>query len=73
MQNGDLLRLAENEGFEVFVTTDQNLKYQQNLTDRSLAIMVLSTTSWPIIEKQTDRVAKAIDTITPGGYVEVTF
>lgn len=72
-QNGDLLNAAENEGFEVFVTTDQNLRYQQNLAARSLAIVLLSTTSWPKIQKHTDRVVAAIDTIARGGYVEVWF
>ena len=72
-KNGDLLRLAESEGFEVFVTTDQNLKYQQNLSARALAIVVLSTTSWPIIQKQTGRVLNVIDTLAHGGYIELQF
>jgi hypothetical protein len=72
-KNGDLLRLAESEGFEVFVTTDLILKYQQILSARSLAIVVLSTTSWPIIQKQTGRVLDAIDTLVRGGYIEVRF
>ena len=56
MQNGDLLRAAEQEGFEVLVTTDQNLKHQQNLASYRLAIVVLPTTSWPVIEKSANRV-----------------
>ena len=50
VENGELLTLAEKGGFEVLVTTDQNLKYQQNLTDRKIAIVVLSSTSWPRIQ-----------------------
>jgi predicted nuclease of predicted toxin-antitoxin system len=73
MQNGELLRTAEDEAFKVLVTTDQNLKYQQNLSGRALSIVVLSTTSWPVIEQQVDRVADVINTITPGSYVEITF
>ena len=46
--NGDLIRLAEQEGYELLITTDTNLRYQQNLKDRNLAILVLTTTvrSW---------------------------
>ena len=73
MQNGELLRTAEDQAFEVLVTTDQNLKYQQNLSGRALAIVVLSTTSWLVIEPQAERVVNVIDTITPGSYVEITF
>ena len=56
MQNGDLLRATEQEGFEILVTTDQNLKYQQNLANYRLAIVVLPTTSWPVIEKSANQV-----------------
>ena len=49
--NGDLLRVADQQMFEVFLTTDQRLKYQQNLTNRQIAIVVLPTTSWPVIQK----------------------
>jgi hypothetical protein len=73
MQNGDLLRTAEDEAFEVLVSTDQSLKYQQNLRGRVLSIVVLSTTSRPVIEPQADRVADVINTITPGSYVEIRF
>ena len=47
--NGDLIRLAELNGFELLITTDTNLRYQQNLRGRSLTILVLTTTSWPRI------------------------
>ena len=47
LKNGDLLAVAEQAGYDLFVTTDQNLRYQQNLTGRRLAILVLRTTSWP--------------------------
>jgi hypothetical protein len=50
LQNGALIAAAEEAGFEVFVTTDKNLKYQQNLEARSISILVLSTTSWPRIQ-----------------------
>jgi len=49
MKNGELIQAAESAGYDVLVTTDTNLKYQQNLRDRKIAIIVLSTTSWPRI------------------------
>ncbi|MDE0109361.1 MAG: hypothetical protein OXN96_16235 [Bryobacterales bacterium] len=45
--NGELLALAEREGYEVFVTTNQNLRHQQNLTGRQIGIVVLLATAWP--------------------------
>ena len=71
LKNGDLLERAEATGFEVFVTTDQNLRYQQNLRSRAVAIVVLKTTSWPRISKVLPAVAGAINSVAPGGYVEV--
>jgi predicted nuclease of predicted toxin-antitoxin system len=71
LENGALLAHAENQGFEVLVTTDQNLKYQQNLASRKIAIVVLSTTSWPRIEKSRAVVVEAIDAIRANQYVEV--
>ena len=71
LQNGALIRAAEAEGFEVFVTTDRNLRYQQSLADRSIAIVVLMTTSWPRIERQLVRVREAIDTSSTRRYIEV--
>ena len=44
LQNGELISAAEEAGFEVFVTTDKNLKYQQNLSVRRLAVVILLTT-----------------------------
>ncbi len=52
LQNGDLLSQAQSGGYEAFITTDQNLRYQQNLASRSIRILVLTTTSWPKISKK---------------------
>jgi glutamate racemase len=70
--NGDLLRLAEENGYEVFVTTDQNLRYQQNLTRRRMGIVVLMSTSWPRIQQRIPQVLAAIAAAHGGGYEEVT-
>ena len=71
LQNGELIAAAEEAGFEVFVTTDKNLKYQQNLEARSISIAVLSTTSWPRIQFALSDVVAAIERAVPGGYSEV--
>jgi predicted nuclease of predicted toxin-antitoxin system len=71
LQNGDLITAAEAAEFEVFVTTDRNLKYQQNLTGRKLAIVVLLTTSWPRIRQALPAIVGAIDAATAGTYREV--
>lgn len=49
--NGQLLEVAEREGYDLLITTDQNLRYQQNLSRRHLAILVLGTTSWPRMQQ----------------------
>ena len=72
LKNGELLQSAEDEGFEVLVTTDANLKYQQNLVARRIAIVVLSTTSWPRIRAVVNNVAAAVNSASVGSYVEVS-
>ena len=71
LKNGELLQQAEDNGFEVLVTTDQNLRYQQDLTRRMIAVVVLTTTSWPRIRKELDAVIGAIASAAPSSYVEV--
>ena len=71
LKNGELISAAESAGFDLFVTTDQNLKYQQNLKDRKIGILVLLSTSWPRIQKKTTAIIKVIDGFRAGMYVEV--
>jgi hypothetical protein len=71
LRNGDLIAQAEAAGFETLVTTDQNLRYQQNLSERKLAFVVLLSTSWPKIKAKVSEVAAAIDRATPGSYIEI--
>lgn len=73
LQNGELLKAAESDGFDAIVTTDQNLRYQQNLDDRKLAILVLTTTDWRRIRAGINRVITAVDTLRPGCYAELEF
>lgn len=71
LRNGELLLAAEAGGFEVLLTTDTNIKYQQNLTNRAIAIVVLGKARWPRIKPVIARVAVAVDGATPGSYSEV--
>ncbi|WP_411279443.1 hypothetical protein [Gemmatimonas sp.] len=71
LRNGDLLRAAEDAGFEVMITTDQNLQYQQNLTERRIGIVVLTTTSWPRIRTVTDAIADAVARCATERFIEI--
>jgi predicted nuclease of predicted toxin-antitoxin system len=70
LTNGDLLDAAE-RGFDVLVTTDQNLPYQQNLTGRRLAVLILPTTSWPMLKERVRDVESALGTTEPGSIVRL--
>jgi hypothetical protein len=71
-KNGELVRLAE-QNFDVFVTSDQNLRYQQNLSHRTIAILLLPTNRWPEITKHIEAIAQALDRIQESEFVELTF
>ena len=70
LANGDLIDAAE-RGFDVLVTTDQNLPYQQNLKGRRLAILILPTTSWPKLKDLVRDVEAALATLEPGSVVRL--
>ena len=69
--NGVLLDRAESDGYQILVTTDQNLRHQQNLAGRQLAIMVLLAASWPRIERRVDVIRAVVERIQPGQYMEI--
>ena len=71
LKNGELLDAAEKNGFAVFITTDSNLKYQQNLKSRRVAIVVLNTTSWPRIKNAVAEVESAVKAAAASSYTEV--
>jgi len=71
LSNGELLKVAEEAGYQLFVTTDQNLRYQQNLRERQMAIVVLLSTSWPRISRHIDEISEVIDAMSSGGYAEI--
>lgn len=69
--NGDLIAKAEEEGYDVVVTTDQNMRYQQNLSGRRLAIVVLLSTAWPYVRLRTEEIRAALSEVRPGEFREV--
>lgn len=73
LKNGDLLTCAEAEGFDALITTDQNLRYQQNLSGRKISVVVLMTTNWPRIKNYIAPVVQATDNLYPGSYEEILF
>ena len=72
LTNGELLDAAEQNGFEVLVTTDQQLRHQQNLAGRRLAVLVLQSTSWPRIQSIMDELRERIGGMKPGDYEELS-
>src|SRR6266568_9207255 len=72
LSNGELLAAAEAAAFGLLITTDQNLRYQQNLSGRRLAILVLPTTRWRQIQARVAEVAAAVGSIRPGEYRELS-
>ena len=68
LENGELLTAAEASGFDVMVTSDQNIRYQQNLTGRKLALVVLGSNIWPVVRDHGAAIAAKIDAATPGSY-----
>ena len=71
ISNGELLKRAENAGFDVIVTTDKRIRYQQNLAGRRIAIVVLGNQAWRMVQKHLGAIAKAVNQAEPGSYAEV--
>ena len=71
LSNGELLTAAEEAGFEIFVTTDKNIRYQQNLGDRAIAVVVLGNSRWPVVRLYVDRLVAAITAARAGTATEV--
>ena len=69
--NGDLLKVAEAAGFDLLLTTDKRIRYQQNLTGRKIAVVVLGNSTWRIVRLYLERIALSVNAATPGSYAEV--
>lgn len=72
LENGDLLNAAESSGFDSFITTDKNLRYQQSLAGRHLAILVLPYARWPTLINHVAAIAAAVNSLQPGDFVELS-
>lgn len=71
LANGELIAAAEAAGFELLLTTDKNMRYQQDLTNRKLAFVVLGNQQWPTLRRYAERVVAAVNAASPGSYTEV--
>jgi hypothetical protein len=71
LSNGELLSAAEAAGFDLLITADKNIRYQQNLGGRRITIVVLSTPQWPVVKLHLDEIADAVNSASPGSYIEV--
>jgi hypothetical protein len=70
-KNGDLLNAAEEAGSGMLLTTDKNMRYQQNLEGRRIAVLVLGQQQWNLLQPHVQLVVDAVNAATPGSYVEV--
>lgn len=71
LRNGELLDAAEAAAFDVFVTTDRNIRHQQNLANHRIAIVVLAKGRWRLIKNGLPEIAMAVTAATPGSFIEV--
>jgi hypothetical protein len=72
LENGELIEKAEAFGFDVLLTADQNIRYQQNLTHRRLALVVLDSNLWPRVRIHTAAILAAVENATPGSYQSIS-
>jgi hypothetical protein len=72
LQNGELLLAADAAGFEVLLTTDKNMRYQQNLAGRKIAVVILGRQQWPGLQPYIHLVVEAVNAAQPGSYLEVS-
>jgi hypothetical protein len=71
LENGELIQRAEDAGYELLLSTDKNIRYQQNLTGRKIALIVLGNSQWPMVRLHLDRIIAAVNACTPGSYTEM--
>jgi hypothetical protein len=71
ISNGELLKPAEGAGFDLLLTTDKNVRYQQNLAGRNISIVVLGNSPWWLVRQHLGAIAAAVSAAVPGSYTEV--
>ena len=71
LENGDLVAAAEKDGFDILMTTDKNLRCQQNLKGRRIAILVLPTNKLKILARIAPTIRAKLNSIQPGKFIEI--
>jgi predicted nuclease of predicted toxin-antitoxin system len=71
LKNGDLLTAAESAGFEVLLTCDQSIRYQQNLKDRTIAIVLIDTNDWKVVRRHVSLIERTIASATQGEFLSL--
>lgn len=71
LTNGDLVQTADSEGFDLLLTADKNLRYQQNLSGRRIALVVLGKSPWPVVRLQISAIIAAVNAAQPGSFIEI--
>jgi predicted nuclease of predicted toxin-antitoxin system len=71
LSNGELLSAAEAADFEVLITTDKNMRYQQSLAGRKIAVVILGKQQWPDVKPHVQRIVEIVEQAIPGSYAEV--
>jgi hypothetical protein len=71
LKNGELIQRAEEAGYELLLTTDKNLRYQQNLAARKLSVVVLGNSQWPDVRQCLAHIAATVNSATPGCYIQI--
>jgi hypothetical protein len=72
-KDGTLLKKAESAGFQVFVTGDKNIVYQQNLSSLAISVVELSRTNWPQVKPHVHRIVDSVNSCVAGSYIRVAF
>lgn len=70
IENGDLIKLVDDK-FDVLLLADKNLRYQQDLKQRRIALVELPTNRWPALKKLAEKIARAVENAAPGSYTVV--
>jgi hypothetical protein len=71
ISNGELLKLAEDAAFDLLLTTDKNVRYQQNLANRKISIVVLGRSPWWLVKQHLDAIVAIVNDAVPGSFAEV--
>jgi hypothetical protein len=73
LRNGDLLRAAERDGFDVLITPDKNIRHQNRLGGLRIAVLELGTNHWPTLQLHVQTVSVALSDLRQGEYRRVAF